>query len=54
MEKIVCLKCNHEVDVPQHCGKPMHIEGENLVCWMGSHCGVQPIPEHCGQLMVLK
>jgi hypothetical protein len=34
-----------------HCGKPMHKEGDQLVCHMGAQCGAQPIPEHCGHQM---
>ncbi len=51
MEKLKCSKCGYEMDIPQHCGKPMHKENDTLVCWMGTHCGVQPIPEHCDQQM---
>ncbi|MFW9896193.1 MAG: hypothetical protein ACFFD7_10350, partial [Candidatus Thorarchaeota archaeon] len=39
--------------LPNHCNKPMHIEGDKLVCWMGEHCGSQPIPKHCGKQMVI-
>lgn len=46
MAKLNCKKCGAEQDLPQHCGKPMHKEGEQLVCWMGASCGSQSIPEH--------
>ncbi|MHA1733146.1 MAG: heavy metal translocating P-type ATPase [Promethearchaeota archaeon] len=48
-----CEKCGHTEAVPQHCGKPMHKEGDQLVCWMGASCGAQPIPVHCGEPMKL-
>jgi len=46
-----CEECGYEMDLPKHCGKPMHKEGDKLVCWMGADCGSQPIPEHCGTPM---
>ena len=46
MGKLVCEECGLEQEIPMHCGKPMHKEGNQLVCWMGSSCGAQPIPEH--------
>ncbi|MFX1574095.1 MAG: heavy metal translocating P-type ATPase [Promethearchaeota archaeon] len=46
-----CSNCGAIQELPQHCGKPMHKENEQLVCWMGASCGCQPIPEHCGRLM---
>ncbi|MFX1512628.1 MAG: heavy metal translocating P-type ATPase [Promethearchaeota archaeon] len=50
-----CQTCGTILPVPDHCHKPMHIEGaegqEMLVCWMGPGCGKQPIPEHCNQPM---
>ena len=51
MGKLKCSKCGTETDLPQHCGKPMHKESDQLVCWMGANCGSQAIPEHCGQTM---
>jgi len=51
MGKLVCEECGFEQEIPMHCGKPMHKEGNQLVCWMGSSCGVQPIPEHHGKSM---
>ena len=50
-----CEKCGKEIDVPEHCGQPMHpeiVEGkEMLVCWMGADCGKQIYPEHHGIAM---
>lgn len=46
-----CAKCGHTEPVPMHCGQPMHIEGDKLVCWMGPKCGEQDLPTHCGTLM---
>jgi Cu+-exporting ATPase len=46
-----CSHCGAIEELPQHCGKPMHIEGDQLVCWMGASCGAQPIPEHCNKPM---
>ncbi|TXT53881.1 MAG: Copper-exporting P-type ATPase [Promethearchaeota archaeon] len=46
-----CQECNYIEELPKHCGKPMHIEGESLVCWMGPQCGEQNIPEHHGKPM---
>ncbi|MFX1295884.1 MAG: heavy metal translocating P-type ATPase [Promethearchaeota archaeon] len=51
IEVLKCSKCGIIQEMPQHCGKPMHKEGDQLVCWMGSSCGAQPIPEHCGNQM---
>ncbi|MFX1442914.1 MAG: heavy metal translocating P-type ATPase, partial [Promethearchaeota archaeon] len=49
--KLKCVECGTEQDLPMHCGKPMHKEGDQLVCWMGASCGAQPIPEHHGKPM---
>ncbi|NHJ21025.1 MAG: heavy metal translocating P-type ATPase [Candidatus Lokiarchaeota archaeon] len=49
--KLKCVECGLEQDLPQHCGKPMHEEDDQLVCWMGSSCGTQPIPQHHGKNM---
>ncbi|MHA1611496.1 MAG: hypothetical protein ACTSVZ_13150 [Promethearchaeota archaeon] len=49
-----CEHCGTTQPIPMHCGKPMHIEGEKLVCWMGSHCGSQDIPSHCGSPMKME
>ncbi len=54
MAKLVCVKCGHEEPVPMHCGKEMHVEGEQLVCWMGAECGHQDIPVHCGVPMEVR
>ncbi len=51
MSKLKCSKCGVEQELPTHCGKPMHKEGDQLVCHMGAHCGTQSIPEHCNQQM---
>jgi Cu+-exporting ATPase len=51
MEKLKCVECAYEQEIPMHCGKPMHKEGDQLVCWMGAECGAQPIPEHHGKAM---
>ncbi len=54
MANLVCAKCGEEVSVPVHCGQEMHMEGDQLVCWMGTACGHQDIPEHCGAYMEIK
>ena len=46
MGNLKCTECGKEQDLPMHCGKPMHVEGDQLVCWMGPGCGAQPIPVH--------
>ncbi|MBY8986265.1 MAG: heavy metal translocating P-type ATPase, partial [Candidatus Lokiarchaeota archaeon] len=51
MEKLKCVECGLEQDLPMHCGQNMHKEGNQLVCWMGASCGAQPIPEHHGKPM---
>ncbi|MFW9897106.1 MAG: hypothetical protein ACFFD7_14975 [Candidatus Thorarchaeota archaeon] len=51
MEKLKCSVCGYEMEMPQHCGKLMHKEKDQLVCHMGAHCGAQPIPEHCSEQM---
>ncbi len=51
MGKLKCVECGVEQELPMHCGKPMHREGAQLVCWMGASCGAQQIPEHHGKLM---
>ncbi|MHA1797351.1 MAG: heavy metal translocating P-type ATPase [Candidatus Helarchaeota archaeon] len=56
--ELICEKCGESMDVPQHCGKPMHVENVNgkdmLVCWMGPNCGKQEIPTHHGIPMKYK
>lgn len=54
MSKLVCPICGEEVAVPVHCGKEMHREGDQLVCWMGAGCGSQEMPQHCGEYMQIK
>jgi len=53
--KLKCAKCEHEIDSPRHCNRPMHIENaggeDKLVCWMGADCGVSEVPQHCGAPM---
>ncbi|MFX1384589.1 MAG: HAD-IC family P-type ATPase, partial [Promethearchaeota archaeon] len=51
MGKLKCSECGETQEIPMHCGKPMHKEGDQLVCWMGASCGAQPIPEHHGKPM---
>ena len=51
MGKLKCAECGLEQDLPMHCGQAMHKEGDQLVCWMGSSCGAQLIPEHHGKHM---
>lgn len=51
MGKLKCLECGIEQDLPMHCGKAMHKEGNQLVCWMGASCGAQAIPKHHGKPM---
>jgi len=51
MGKLKCIECGLEQELPMHCGKPMHKEKNQLVCWMGASCGAQPIPEHHGKPM---
>jgi len=51
MGQLKCSECGATQDLPMHCGKPMHKEGDQLVCWMGASCGAQPIPEHHGKPM---
>jgi len=56
--KLYCESCGSMVDVPQHCGQPMHVEKvegkDMLVCWMGPGCGKQEIPTHHGKPMVIE
>ena len=51
MGKLKCQECDYTQEIPTHCGKPMHLENNQLVCWMGPSCGAQPIPEHHGKPM---
>ncbi|MHA1330456.1 MAG: heavy metal translocating P-type ATPase, partial [Candidatus Hodarchaeales archaeon] len=56
-EILKCKICGYTQAVPMHCKKPMHLEvvdgKQKLVCWMGSSCGVEEIPEHHGEPMQL-
>ncbi|MFX1238106.1 MAG: heavy metal translocating P-type ATPase [Promethearchaeota archaeon] len=55
IETLKCSNCGFVMELPNHCGKPMHEENGQLVCWMGLSCGVQEIPFHCGiQMEILK
>ncbi|MCK5238001.1 MAG: hypothetical protein KAR33_00550 [Candidatus Thorarchaeota archaeon] len=56
MGKLVCALCGEETAVPIHCNREMssHQDGEQLVCWMGAGCGVQDMPQHCGEFMKIK
>jgi len=55
--KLVCQECDLTKEIPNHCGKPMHIEEvsgeEMLVCWMGPSCGVQELSTHHDKPMKL-
>ena len=51
MGKLKCVECGLEQDIPKHCGQAMHLEGDQLVCWMGASCGAQEIPVHHGKVM---
>ncbi len=51
IDVLKCSNCGTIQKMPEHCDKPMHKEGDQLVCWMGASCGAQPIPEHCGKEM---
>lgn len=57
MAKLKCEHCEHEIDIPSHCGKEMSIQeldGEDmLVCWMGPDCGKQEMPQHCEKSMAV-
>ena len=52
--KLKCEHCGITQEIPMHCNKVMHIEGDKLVCYMGSHCGSQDIPIHCGKSMIIE
>ncbi len=53
MGKLKCQECDYEQEIPSHCGKPMHQEGDQLVCWMGASCGAESIPKHHGKSMIV-
>ena len=52
-DNLKCVDCDHTEKVKNHCGAPMHIEGEQLVCWMGTGCGVAELPQHHDKHMTL-
>lgn len=52
-EMLKCEECGHTEKVAYHCGVPMHIDNEQLVCWMGSGCGVNNLPQHHDKIMTL-
>ncbi len=53
-----CTKCDYKEPVPMHCRQPMRIETidgkKQLVCWMGSDCGVKDLSKHHGTPMVIE
>lgn len=53
-DTLKCQECDHTMPAPKHCGAPMHIEGNQLVCWMGTECGVKPLPKHHNKPMIFK
>ncbi len=58
MPQLTSEKCGTKMEVPMHCGKPMHVEKvggkDMLVCWMGPSCGKQKIPTHHDKPMKYK
>jgi hypothetical protein len=52
-ENLKCEECGHTERVKFHCGAPMHIESDQLVCWMGSDCGHVNLPTHHEKHMIL-
>jgi hypothetical protein len=52
-KKLKCAKCGFVKALPQHYGKPVYQSGNYLVCWTGARYNKEPIPEHCGQQMIL-
>lgn len=52
-----CKTCGTKTPAPTHCGWAMHVEKvdgkDMLVCWMGTGCGKQELPTHCGSPMTL-
>ncbi len=60
IEVLACQQCSHVEPLPVHCGKPMQLVGNELVCWRGEHapcCGREskmPIPMHHDSPMVVK
>jgi hypothetical protein len=53
MAMLKCDICGETQEVPMHCGEAMKVEGDKLVCCMGSECGEEDIPIHCDQPMSL-
>ncbi|MBN1213804.1 MAG: heavy metal translocating P-type ATPase [Candidatus Lokiarchaeota archaeon] len=53
IQKLKCQECEQEMDIPMHCGKPMHIQGDQLVCWMGPECGKESVPKHHNKNMII-
>jgi hypothetical protein len=55
MALLLCAKCGAHKPLPSHCGQPMKVQETGgkvrLVCWMGTSCGVQDLPEHCDVTM---
>jgi hypothetical protein len=55
MSLLLCAKCGASQPLPMHCGKPMKVQQvgkkAQLVCWMGTTCGVQDLPKHCDVTM---
>jgi len=58
MASLYCMKCGQKLPMPFYCGQPMQKDKiddkEKLGCWMGSTCGEQDIPHHCGRPMTVK
>ncbi len=40
MGKLKCVECGTILELPIHCGKPMHKGNDQLICWMGASCGL--------------
>jgi hypothetical protein len=51
IQKFECQECNYTEEVPTHCGKPMRLKDDSLICWMGPDCESSDIPEHHGKPM---
>lgn len=52
-EILKCVECDYTEKAPIHCRAPMHIENNQLVCWMGPDCGVAELPKHHDKFMIL-
>ena len=37
-DTLKCVICDYSEKAPFHCGAPMHIEDDILVCWMLTVC----------------